>query len=80
MTHILEFDVKTFESGKRYNKITNYANSKGLNIPLYITSTWYVSTKNKNGIQSLKKTWNIFLMFCFMKGCGPFAKVIDQNN
>ena len=21
-----------------------------------------------------------FLMFCFMKGCGPFAKVIDQNN
>ena len=30
MTHILEFDVKTFESGKRYNKITNYANSKNV--------------------------------------------------
>ena len=56
------------------------ASEQHLNIHLYISSAWYVSTKNTNGTWGLKKTWNIFLMFCFMKVCGPFAKVIDQND
>ena len=44
-----------------------------LNIHLYISRAWYVSTKNTNGIGGFKKTWNIFYVL-FHERLWPIRK------